>query len=72
MNLITVGQRSGRTRHYVDCDRYNKLSKSRALCGKRGKELINFNAVYFNYELVYPNMCKKCLKISNKFNLSLS
>ena len=63
MNLVTVGSKKGKTRHYIDCDLYQRLSKSKSLCGKSGKDLIHFDATYFNYDLVYPIMCKKCVKI---------
>lgn len=66
MNLVTVGTKKGRTRHYIDSDKYTRVSRSKALCGKNGKELIIFNAVYFNYKLVYPVACKKCEKIKNE------
>jgi hypothetical protein len=65
MNLITVGNK-GRTRHYIDVDKCKYLSKAKSLCGKSGKELVRFDAVYFNYELFFPIMCKKCEKEAKK------
>ena len=64
MELIEVGSRKGRTRHYIDADKYSRVSNSKALCGKPGKELIMFNAVFFNYKLAYPNLCKECAKLA--------
>ena len=64
MNLITAGSKKGRIRHYVDTDKYNRLSTCKALCGKDGRHLVNYNAVFFNYEFVFPKMCKKCLALS--------
>ena len=64
MNLITVGSKKGKMRHFIDRDKYFKLSKSKALCGKSRKELVIYDALFFNYKLMFPNMCKKCLKIS--------
>jgi hypothetical protein len=59
-NLVTVGSKKGKKRHLVDADKYNRLSRSKALCGISGSALIQFDAAYFNYELVYPIMCKAC------------
>ncbi len=66
MNLITVAPKKGKIRHFIDANKYDRVSKSKALCGKSGKELIMFNAVYFNYELMYPKLCKKCLNKSKE------
>lgn len=66
MNLITVGSRRGKTRHYIDADRYSRVSRSKALCGTPGSKLIMFDAVFFNYELVYPKMCAKCQAASEE------
>ncbi len=64
MNLITVGSLKGKTRHYIDSDKYTRVSQSKALCGKDGAELLQANAVFFNYKVVFPTMCKKCLALS--------
>jgi hypothetical protein len=66
MNLITVGSKKGKKRHFVDCDKYQRLSKSKAVCGVAGKDLINYNAAFFNYEAVYPIMCKKCADLAKQ------
>lgn len=66
MKTIEVGSKKGKTRHFIDVDKYSFLSKGKALCGKLGKELVNYDAVFFNYKIVYPNMCKKCLKLNEK------
>ena len=63
MNPIECGSRKGKIRHFIDADKYKRVSRSKALCGKPGKELIIFNAVYFNYKYCYPKVCKKCDKI---------
>jgi hypothetical protein len=66
MNLVTVGSRRGTIRHFVDADKYKRLSRSKALCGISGGKLIMFDAVFFNYELMYPKMCKACKAASKK------
>lgn len=60
MNLVEVGSKRGRTRHYVDADKYKRVSTSKALCDKAGKTLVMYDAVYVNYEALFPTMCKKC------------
>jgi hypothetical protein len=66
MNPFIVGGRKGKTRHCVDLDVYTKLSKAKSLCGIDGNKLIHYNAIFFNYEMVYPVMCKTCLNLSKK------
>ena len=63
MNSIECGSRKGKIRHFIDTDKYDRVSKSKSLCGKAGKDLIRYNAVFFNYEVAFPNCCKKCSKI---------
>lgn len=55
-----LGKRRPITRHYVDTGKFQRLSECTALCGKPGTELIRYDAVYFNYEEIYPHMCKRC------------
>jgi hypothetical protein len=64
MKIVEVGSRNkSKTRHYIDVDKYKRLSRAKALCGCLGTKLIQYNAVYFNYKIIYPKMCKKCAKI---------
>jgi hypothetical protein len=60
LELIEVGQRKSKVRHYVDASRYTFLSRAKSLCGMSGVKLIQYNAAYFNYKLVHPKLCKKC------------
>ena len=71
MNIVEAGMKQGKIRHYVDCDKYKRLSRAKALCGCDGKKLIRYDAVFFNYKLVYPKLCKKCEKINLQSNGSL-
>ena len=64
MNLVEVGSKRGKKRHFIDGDKYSMVSRSKALCGKSGKGLIMYDAVFFNYPLCYPIMCKECKKLS--------
>jgi len=60
MKIIEAGLKGGKTRHYIDCDKYNRLSRSKALCGLRGIKLVRYDAVFCNYKVLYPKLCKKC------------
>jgi hypothetical protein len=62
MNLIICGSNKGRTRHYFDIDNY------KTLCEKERSEIVVYNAAYFNYEAMYPTLCKKCQKIFDKLD----
>ena len=63
MNLIECGSRKGWKKHYIDLGMYEKVSESKSLCGKEGKELIVYDAIFFNYDAIYSTKCLKCEKI---------
>lgn len=60
LNVVEAGSRKGRKRHLIDADKYTRVSRSKALCGKPGKEMIRFDAVYVNYPALYPKKCALC------------
>ena len=66
MDLVEVGLKRGKTRHFIDAEKYSSVSRSKALCGMIGKRLIHYDAVFFNYKLCYPKMCPECKKLSTK------
>ena len=65
-NLVECGSRYGKVRHFIDGDKYTRVSRSKALCGKIGKGLVVYDAIFFNYKLMYPKACKECLKLSKE------
>lgn len=66
MNLVEVYSKRGKRRHLVDADRYTRVSRSRSLCGKTGKDYWIPNMVYFYG--VHWQMCKECERLSKPNN----
>lgn len=63
---IACGQKDSKTRHYIDNEKHDRISTGESLCGMPGSNLQRFDAAFFNYESVYPNMCPECLRIADE------
>ena len=67
MNPIKVVNNAWTTEHFVDADRYTRVSRSRTLCGLKGTSVFQPDAVWFGA----PKKCSKCFKKAKKAKVKL-
>ncbi len=66
MNVVSVYSKVSKKKHLVDAEKYQRVSKSKSLCGLNGKSYCIPNAIYF-HEIGWT-LCKKCKCIVGKKN----
>lgn len=62
MKTCEVYARKGKRRHLVDTRLYSKVSESKSLCGKTGKDYFIPDAAYYIGQTW--RMCAKCRKLA--------
>ena len=64
MNPYKVINKTWTTEHFVDADKYTRVSKSQTFCGLKGKNIWQPDAVFFQAD----KKCKKCIKKIKELN----